>query len=106
MKDIGEDLAGLPDGANQIPGPRVQRQVLMRSTVEKLLARCQCLSVPCSLPCQRPTSADVDSRRSLPFHCEVAGSSGVPKDATCGRGVAEREGFGVCCLVVESRPGE
>lgn len=28
MQDIGEDLAGLPDGANQIPGPRVQRQVL------------------------------------------------------------------------------
>ncbi len=28
MQDIGEDLAGLPDGADQIPGPRVQRQVL------------------------------------------------------------------------------
>ncbi|BDA45474.1 Uncharacterized protein ycf21 [Coccomyxa sp. Obi] len=30
MQDIGEDLAGLPDDADQIPGPRVQRQVFLR----------------------------------------------------------------------------
>ena len=39
MKDIGEDLAGLPDSANQIPGPRVQRQVLSHCTVDKAIGK-------------------------------------------------------------------
>ena len=28
MRDIGDDLIGLPENSNQIVGPRVQRQVL------------------------------------------------------------------------------